>query len=249
MKAILDGDIFAFRCAASAEGAEEWVAIARLRELIENTIGETVADEYQVFLTGHGNFRYELFPDYKANRRGKPLPTHLNACRTYLKKEWAAVECEGWEADDALGMAQNDSTILCSIDKDLKQLSGKHYNFVKKEFDFVKPHAGLLHFYSQLLIGDNSDNIKGVNGIGPVRAKRMLEGCQSEQELFDVVRSAYNDDARLLLNGRLMYVWRTMHDDWTFGLERLSELDEELLSESMPLTEAEAPLSTVRGTT
>lgn len=249
MKALLDGDIFAYRCAASAELGEEWVAIARLKELLENTLGETEVDEYEVFLTGPGNFRYDLYPDYKANRRDKPLPVHLNACLEYLKKEWEAVLCEGWEADDALGMAQDGGTIICSIDKDLRQIPGKHYNFVKKEFDLITPARGWYNFYSQLLIGDNSDNIKGVNGIGPVRAKRMLEGCQSEQELFDVVRSAYNDDARLLLNGRLMYVWRKMRDDWTFGLERLTAPDLDRLSESMPLTEAETPVSTEHGTT
>lgn len=267
MIALLDADIVAFRCAATAEDNDEWIAVARTNELVEQILSDTKADMYKLFLTGPWNFRYEIYPQYKANRT-RPKPKHLEACRQFLIKQWGAVVCEGHEADDALGMEQsitvNDdedgcafqglipityNSIICSIDKDLKQVPGRHYNFVKKEFDEVSPIQGLRSFYMSLLVGDPADNIRGVPGIGKVKAGRLLEGAMSEEELFNTCRATYNDDAFMELNGKLLWIWRTENDIWQFNKIKNMLPDQEVALESMQPTEGETTLFTELGIT
>lgn len=227
MQALIDGDIVAFRCAATAEGLDEWIAIARTNDLIEQIIGEIKATGSTVYLTGKNNFRRQIYPEYKAHRV-KPPPQHLEACRQYLIKEWKAIVADGCEADDMLGVQQmslmdngDDPEVpfdlrsyICSIDKDLLQIPGKHYNFVKKEIQEVTYMRGLREFYLQLLTGDRADNVFGIRGIGPKKAEALLEGYETEQELFDAVRAQYNNDNQFLMNGKLLWIWRKENDIW-----------------------------------
>ena len=120
----------------------------------------------------------------------------------------------GQEADDALGIAQTEDTIICSIDKDLLMIPGRHYNFVKDEFQEVTNDSGMRHFYMQCLTGDRSDNIKGIEQIGPKKAEKILTGCITEQELFNAVREAYSNDAEFLMNGRVLWIRRKENEDW-----------------------------------
>jgi len=249
-KLLIDGDLVGFRCAASAENDGEGIAIARLTESMQRIFEELGSTDAVVFLTGPGNFRKEVCPDYKANRT-KPAPVHLAACREFLIENFGAIVCEGHEADDALGYSQGEDTVIVSYDKDLQQIAGQHYNFVKGELTTVTEQAGLRHFYEQMLVGDKGDNIIGVAGIGKVKAPRILEGCETEEEMFDTVRELYADDARFFRNGQLLWIWKTKGGIWNSPL--LSKLDTsikpgvEALFESTPSTEAENIPSTEHG--
>jgi DNA polymerase-1 len=214
MLALLDGDIFCYRVGFASEEEPESIAIHRLNEYIETTLKEVEADTYKIFLTGKDNFRYSVYPEYKANRSDKPKPVHLPALRQFLVDTWAAEVVDGMEADDALAINQTDDSVICTIDKDLLQVKGLHYNFVKKEFQTINELDGLFKFYTQFLTGDKADNIIGLDRIGPVKAEAALSGCTNEQELFNKVRSMYNDDDKLLMNGRCLYMKRTIDDDW-----------------------------------
>ena len=264
MIALIDGDIVAYRCSATAQEDPEWVATSRTNTLVEQILHEVGATEYRVFLSGFTNFRHQIYPAYKANRKA-PKPVHLAGCKDYLLQHWRAEIVEGIEADDALGIYQdkdgkiNDTegdfgspfeeykTIICSIDKDLLQIPGAHYNFVKKEFRAISEYEGLLSFYTSLLVGDATDNIKGCPGIGKAKAPRILEGCETEQDMFDACRITYNDDDMLFLNGHLLYIWRKKDDNW--NPERLIKQEAEATPESTQLTEAEIIPSTEHGGT
>lgn len=239
MKALIDGDIVAFRCAASAEQEENSaIAVWRVEKSLEEIIEATAAKSTEIFLTGEGNFRRQLAPYYKAHRV-KPKPRHLPDCEEHLQQAWNAVRCEGYEADDALGFSQTEETIICSIDKDLWQIPGWHYNFVKGERFYISPERAIREFYTQMLVGDTADNIKGAPGIGKVKAVRLLEGCETEEEMFDTVRAAYNNDALFEETGKLLWVWKKPGDIWQSDL--LSKL------EAGPRLESIVP--TVEGTT
>jgi 5'-3' exonuclease len=121
----------------------------------------------------------------------------------------------GQEADDALGIAQTADTCIVSIDKDLLQIPGVHYHFVKKEFYNITPDQGLRHFYMQLLMGDRIDNIPGVYGIGPVNAKRILSKCNTEEEMYHAVVAAYGGRTdEVLRNGRLLKIRTREGEIW-----------------------------------
>lgn len=141
---------------------------------------------YRIFLTGHENFRDTLVSYYKANRDRNKRPFHYDNITEYLVSVWKAEIIEGEEADDALGYHQmedyednhrygdakhrwDESTVICTIDKDLDMIPGWHYNFVKQEKYYVDYESGLDWFYCQLLTGDPSDNIPGLFKITGVK--------------------------------------------------------------------------------
>ena len=215
MRALIDGDIVVYRGAASAEKEEQWVALARADQMIQDILADTGSDSYSVYLTGTDNFRREIAPSYKANRPDE-RPAHWQAVREFLVTHHKAEICNGHEADDQLGIQQDKergTTVICSIDKDLLQIPGRHYNFVKKTFQEVGVDEGLEHLYLQSLIGDRSDNIIGVAGIGPVKAAQALDGLLPE-EWYDKCRELYNDDERFHLNMKLLYIWQKPNDIW-----------------------------------
>ena len=113
--------------------------------MIQDILADTGATSYSVYLTGSGNFRRDIAPSYKANRPDE-RPTHWQAVREFLVTQHKAIICNGYEADDEMGIQQDKeggTTVICSIDKDLLQIPGKHYNFVKKVFQEVTPDQGL----------------------------------------------------------------------------------------------------------
>ena len=174
---------------------------------ILNVIGE----DYLLYLGGPNNFRLDIDPEYKANRKDKPI--HYEAIRQYMIDVWNAQVTDGIETDDALGLAQTSDTCICSIDKDLLMVPGKHYNFVKDEYINITKDEGIRKFYTQLITGDMVDNIIGLEGYGPVKATKALEECETEEDMWEVVQDLYDPDWQKLGNNmHLLYIrnnyWR-----------------------------------------
>lgn len=219
--ALIDGDIVAHRCAWTAENENERIAIARTAELMDRILNSVETAQYNVYLSGSENFRRIVYPEYKRNRDDKPRPRHLDPIRTFLVREWGAEVTGGYEADDGIGIAHGTSTtgdgkgptpIICSIDKDFRQLPGLHYNFVKDIYEDVSSEDAALAFWSHMLIGDTSDNVRGVDGIGPVKARRALEALDPS-EMEDCVRKLFSDDERFDLT-RLLLTLLTSEQQW-----------------------------------
>lgn len=218
-QALVDADIVAYRCAAVHEELE--LGKLEIDQMMERILREVNADSYRAFLTGDTNFRKEVDPEYKANRKDLVRPALLEPLKEYLVVAWKAEVQDGIEADDALAMNQTDDTVICSIDKDLLQIPGKHYNFVTGIYQEVDKASALATFYRQFLIGDRADNIEGIAGIGKVKAARIITVEMTEMEMFNEVRMYYDDDERLLKNGRLLYLLRHEKDQWNFPIERI----------------------------
>ena len=220
MLALVDGDIVTFRAAASANNEEEaWIATSRANEIVENIISETASTNYEVWLSGENNFRYQVYPEYKANRIGMPRPKFENEVKDFLKREWGALISNGCEADDMLGVRQcevGEESTICTIDKDLWQIPGWKYNFVKKERSYVGLVEGIRYFYYQMLVGDTADNIKGVPGIGPKKAERILDQGEDEDEWFQLVRDTYANDEFMEQTGKCLWIWRSLNNIWRF---------------------------------
>lgn len=71
-----------------------------MKRILE-TVGAT---DYTAYLTGSNNFRCELYPEYKANRKNKSRPVFLERAREYMVTVWGAQVTDGIEADDAIGI-------------------------------------------------------------------------------------------------------------------------------------------------
>lgn len=220
MKALVDADILVYRFGFASEGDPAEFALARLSEFLDNLYIELSVDEVWGYLTGTNNFRHEVAvtAPYKGNR-AMEKPYHFQLLREYMERAWGFEVIDGMEADDAIGIEayrnEPDETIIVSIDKDLNMIRGHHFNFVKEEKYFVTEEEAIRNFYLQILTGDKVDNIIGLQGIGPVKSKKLLKDCNTELEMYEAVLKAYDgDEARVLENARLLWILREEKQVW-----------------------------------
>lgn len=157
-----------------------------------------------VFDGGGGtNFRKELDEEYKANR--KDMPEDLKIQMPYIKRAfellgWPILQAPDVEADDVLGtMALRSSlkgynTYIISGDKDFRQIVNDNLHVIDTMHDVcydkeaVKEKMGVYpeNVAAWLaLVGDDSDNVKGVDKVGKGTAPKLLEQYGSLQGIID----------------------------------------------------------------
>jgi 5'-3' exonuclease len=162
----------------------------------------------EIYISEGSSFREQIAKTrkYKGNRDGQQRPTHYSAIRESLVREFGAcLTTDGLEADDLLGIRSTslgDTSVIVSIDKDLLQIPGQHYNWVSDTHRSVSKSEGDIKLGSQLLSGDPTDNIPGLPGMGETKAARVLQGVSSKNDLIARVKGIYsNTDTSLLPKG------------------------------------------------
>jgi len=201
MTNLIDGDMIQYSVGWSIGDGEVEDAYRRVDEFLKWITEQTGHTESRIFIQGEGNFRKEILPEYKANRRDKAKPTHHEAIREYLIGAWRAEVVDGEEVDDKLGYTQGDGTIICSGDKDLDCIPGKHFNWSKKYVDKgiyeLSEVESNRFFYTQCLTGDSTDNINGLKkSVGKVATKKIKEPLltmESNIDMYNYVSSIYGD--------------------------------------------------------
>ena len=150
-------------------------------------------------------FRHKASAAYKANRHGMPdeLAMQMPLIKNILRDMGISViECPGFEADDILGTlaascGENDSAYILTGDRDSLQLITDNVTVLlhtTKELIRCTPEK-FGEMYNGLepkqlidlkgLMGDSSDNISGVKGIGPKTALSLISEYGSVEELYD----------------------------------------------------------------
>ncbi len=222
MKVLIDGDILTYRAAFSCEDSSFEDACDKIDQLVENIVEAVTFDGdlsvCELFITGKGNFRFDVQPTYKQNRSGKPEPQHLQGLRKYLVEAYDANVSEGEEADDVITIRATElgsDTIIASIDKDFLQVPCWHYNPNKDTLTKVEPFEGLRFIYTQILTGDTADNVFGIKGVGPVKAGKLLADATTELELYDACVAADNGDhAKVTESARPLWLRREVGQIW-----------------------------------
>ena len=170
----------------------------------------------EYFLTGKGNFREGVatIAKYKGNRDEMEKPVHYQAVRDYYIDDWGARVIDGMEADDEVSIRMwehwrngDEEVVLATIDKDLDQIPGWHYDYKKHVFYDVDPLDGELFFYAQCIAGDATDNIKGCYRIGITKARKFVE------EWFDEATELGVKDWRA-------YVWERVIDTYEQNMKQ-----------------------------
>ena len=166
------------------------------------------------------SFRNQIFPEYKANR--EKMPEDLQAQVPYLKilvklLGIHSLEQEGFEADDLIGTMtefgrrHNLNVIILSGDKDFTQLVDKDtvlFDSMKsKTYDIneVKKKWGVLprQMIDYLaLVGDSSDNIPGVRGIGPKGAVQLLTNYSDLKSIYENLDTLKDSIKKKLKEGK-----------------------------------------------
>ena len=151
-------------------------------------------------------FRHERYADYKGTRTGMPedLLTQMPLIKEalgYMNIETFGIE--GYEADDIIGTmsahqsAAGGESIILSGDRDLFQLVGEHVTVCfpqskGQEMEIVTPEYLAEHYAltpelvieMKGLMGDKSDNIPGVAGVGEKTAKKLLDDYETVENLY-----------------------------------------------------------------
>lgn len=231
MLALIDADIIAWRTATSTEDWQE--ATKRAEDLIDNILSTVKATEYRLILSSDTNFRKDINKEYKADR--PPTPEAVKQMKGYLLEHCnAELSPDGLEADDMMAILQTNDTVICTIDKDLLQVDGWHYQWelrgtsvngnewVKEARFFEQSELeGTRLLYEQFLKGDKTDNVSGVRGLGKAKATKLLAHCTSEKEMLDICLEQYNNEVDFLLNAQCLYIIRDYDDNYLKRYERL----------------------------
>lgn len=173
-------------------------------------------DYYFLVAGSRESFRFDVakIKPYKG-QRSSIKPYHFQAIKDYVVAEHNVKLVKGVEVDDVVGLLYNVGDIIVSIDKDLKQLPGMHYNPNKDTFTTVTHVDGLRSFYSQLIEGDPSDNIMGVYGAGAgsVHIPRIRK-MKKEEDMYNLLLTLFEErvggykELFMLENARLLWLLR-----------------------------------------
>lgn len=238
---LVDADIFSYVAAASTEGVyyfnggdsepavdeniEQALEIAK-RD-IEDVANKLKATRVIVCLTDEHNFRLDVLPSYKGNRKDVRKPSTLRQIKDWYASNYECYQRPSLEADDCMGILSTHKTlvpgerIIVSTDKDMQTIPGLLFNPKKDD----KPRRitevdADRYFMGQVLTGDATDGYKGCPGIGPKSPYvARLSGCKTVSEMWAVVLEGYASKgltaADALVQARCARILRA--SDWDFS--------------------------------
>lgn len=246
MQPLIDGDVLRYEIGFASETAWQQEGIPpfdyveeMFRMRVANICAMVGATAPPImFLTGKHNFRDQLATRQPYKTRVSNKPWHFNNLTAFINWSYDVRLTEGLEADDLMAIEQCSrpgETIICTRDKDLRAVPGWHYGWElgnQPEFGpelvdslgWIKLSSdkksikgtGLRFFYSQLITGDRTDSILGVEKAGPVKAMEVLAPACDERGLFESVRSLYisnygeRGEEYMLESGRLLWMTREL---------------------------------------
>lgn len=206
---LIDGSAYIYRAyhaitPLSTSGGLPTHAIYGFVNILLRVLREKTPHYLAVAFDARGpNFRHEIYADYKANR--PPMPEDLAVQIPYIKRlveayRFLTMEMEGVEADDLIASAARrlseagHPVVIVSGDKDLLQLVSDKITFWEPMNDTVLDIRAVQEKYKVApgklldlfaLIGDKSDNVPGVPGVGPKTAEKLINEFGSLDRLYE----------------------------------------------------------------
>lgn len=209
---LIDGDIYIYRACAATEKLVNFDgdncfmlgSLSEAKEIFAETINSFLEDfktkEYIIALSDKENFRKDILPTYKANRKNKPKPVQYNFLREWVEENYKVMCRPRLEGDDILGILatspviiKNPNKIIISLDKDMKTLPARYYDSGKEERKRITEQEANYNHMLQTLTGDTADNYKGLQGVGKVNAEKIINKDMTYQEMWQAVLSAYKE--------------------------------------------------------
>ncbi|MBE8163426.1 MAG: DNA polymerase I [Bdellovibrionaceae bacterium] len=164
--------------------------------------------------TPHPSFRKKIYSEYKANRKDldPDLAEQLPFVEGLIKSLGICVASKkGFEADDVIGSLAKDgekkgySVAIVSGDKDFAQLINKDICMYDIHREIIYDNKQVLEKWNVkpeqmidylALVGDSSDNIPGVRGIGPKGASKLLLEFKTLKNIYDNVEKIASDTVK-----------------------------------------------------
>ena len=237
MLLLLDTDIFAYQATTSAEtevdmGGDIWsltMDMQQAKDTFEAAVDgikeRLKTNDVLCCMSDHaGNFRKQVWPDYKSNRRKSRKPVGYVAFCDWVRDTYSTATRPMLEADDVMGIiatkpGNEGKVTIVSDDKDMKTIVGRLYRPMSGELLEITAEDADRYFLTQVLTGDTADGYKGVPGIGPKKAEAIL----GPRPHWGAVEQAYidagltKDDA--IQQARLARILRW--SDWHEGEPKL----------------------------
>lgn len=213
--ALIDGDILVYEsCFAAqsaykqASGTDDTVDFQSVENSMIQRLDQILlgaeCDSYVLYITEGRTFRYDVAftKPYKGTRHADK-PYHYANLRAVVKALYPCKVVTHLEADDQLAidaLADPDNTVLCSRDKDLRQVTGAtvyswelgnqpSFGPTKIErigsVDSKGKGTGFAFFMAQMVMGDSADNVPGITGMGPAAAHAILSPIVEDEELTE----------------------------------------------------------------
>jgi DNA polymerase-1 len=178
--------------------------------------------EMTICFSGPKNFRYSVLSSYKWNRKNLVKPLLFNVIKEYLKDHYLWMQQDELEGDDLMGILSTQEPgkfTICSIDKDMLQIPGRHFNWTKSKRTVVTKRDGNHMFYMQVLTGDSGDGYTGIPGVGKVKASNILAGNEGSE--WVAIRAAYEaaglSEAHAIQQAQVARILRAGEYDFASG--------------------------------
>ena len=171
----------------------------KLQEIQNNVEEWYNIQETFVFIGGGNNFRYDIYPEYKSNRKDKnPL---IPVIADYMLEELNAIPSKGAEADDYVYNAtvmSGGKCVVAAIDKDvLYNCPGipfydyRSYKDTLGQFKSICKLESRLAIASQVVIGDSGDGIPGAYGVGKAWCRDNMHKDMTDYQFTKAIMTAY----------------------------------------------------------
>jgi len=225
---------YAIQAPMTTSSGERTNAVYGVASMLFNILRNQQPDYAVMAMESGRTFRHDHFEDYKGTRGEMPNDLRVQIERIHQlidALDIPIVQKELYEADDVIGTlsrhlaAEGYEVIVLTGDTDLLQLAGDHITIflpgVKRFDDFreydtqaVVDRYGfapdLIPDY-KALVGDTSDNIPGVPGIGEKTAKALISTYGPIESIFDHVEEVKPTRAQNALRGNLEHALRSKH--------------------------------------
>jgi DNA polymerase-1 len=234
MKLLIDGDMLLIRACEAATSevifdddiwhkwtdekqarGNYWEYVSALSEVSSVPIEDAVH-----CFTARSQFRRDLFPGYKTNRKGVKPMGYKVILQSILSSESYAFQYNEIEADDLIGIFadkfREEGCVIASGDKDLKQIPGQHV-WLDKELHHISNNDAQRFFYGQVLTGDSTDGIPGCPKIGAKTAEPIVNNLDPSDPVgcWEKIVSVYREKGKVerpdefaLLQARLVHILR-----------------------------------------
>ena len=236
---IIDADSLVYQATTASLVQVEWEpgvwsqtcdmaeVLRRFKEQVADIVEGLGGDSVTMCLGDYDNpnWRLGILPSYKANRKASVKPICFMPLREWIAENYETFIRPTLEGDDCCGILltrkvyrKGETKILVSIDKDMKTLPGLHCNLhaAQRTGDWdifrVTPFKADYNHMTQTLTGDVVDGFKGLPGVGPVAATKILMGLKRVQ-LWPAVVAAYEEkgltEEDALVQARVSRILRT----------------------------------------
>lgn len=204
---LIDSDLLAYKVTSKLEEAIDWgddqwtlhCDFAVAKQFYAQALGFymklTNSGGYLNVFSDKNNFRKDLDSDYKSYRKKIRKPVCYQALRKWIFKQYPSTFLPNLEGDDTIGILATgeykDKCVIVSGDKDMRTIPAIHCSIIDNQFEKVDEQLADYNFCTQVLTGDQTDGYKGCQGVGHVKAGRLLDVKKTLDENWDKVIAEY----------------------------------------------------------